>query len=136
MAGPPNAIELFHGYTYSAHPLACAAGLAALQLYRDEGLFERALRMAPVLEQAVHSLKGTRHVIDVRNYGLVAGIELESRKDAPGARAFELFLKCFEKGLLVRTAGDIIALSPALIVEEKQIQEIVETLRAVVSTLD
>jgi beta-alanine--pyruvate transaminase len=136
MAGPPNAIELFHGYTYSAHPLACAAGLAALQLYRDEGLFERALRMAPVLEQAVHSLKGTRHVIDVRNYGLVAGIELESRKDAPGARAFELFLKCFEKGLLVRTAGDIIALSPALIVEEKEIQQIVETLRGVVATLD
>jgi beta-alanine--pyruvate transaminase len=136
MAGPPNAIELFHGYTYSAHPLACAAGIAALQLYRDEGLFERAQRMAPVLEQAAHSLKGTRHVIDVRNYGLVAGIELESRPNAPGARAYELFVKCFEKGLLVRTAGDIIALSPALIVEEKEIQQIVETLRTVVSALD
>ena len=136
MAGPPNAIELFHGYTYSAHPLACAAGIAALQLYRDEGLFERALRMAPVLEQAAHSLKGTRHVIDVRNYGLVAGIELESRPNAPGARAYELFVKCFEKGVLVRTAGDVIALSPALIVEEKEIQQIVETLRAVVATLD
>jgi beta-alanine--pyruvate transaminase len=136
MAGPPNAIELFHGYTYSAHPLACAAGIAALQLYRDEGLFERALRMAPVLEQAAHSLKGARHVIDVRNYGLVAGIELESRPNAPGARAYELFVKCFEKGVLVRTAGDIIALSPALIVDEKEIQQIVETLRAVVSTLD
>src|SRR5450759_511331 len=136
MAGPPNAIELFHGYTYSAHPLACAAGIAALQLYRDEGLFERALRMAPVLEQAAHSLKGARHVIDVRNYGLVAGIELESRPNAPGARAYELFVKCFEKGVLVRTAGDTIALSPALIIEEKEIQQIVETLRAVVSTLD
>ena len=136
MAGPPNAIELFHGYTYSAHPLACAAGIAALQLYRDEGLFERAQRMAPVLEQAAHSLKGTRHVIDVRNYGLVAGIELESRPNAPGARAYELFVKCFEKGVLVRTAGDVIALSPALIVEEKEIQQIVETLRAVVATLD
>jgi beta-alanine--pyruvate transaminase len=136
MAGPPNAIELFHGYTYSAHPLACAAGVAALQLYRDEGLFERARSMAPVMEQTAHSLKGARHVIDVRNYGLVAGIELEPRPNAPGARAFEAFIKCFEKGVLVRTAGDIIALSPSLIVEEKEIEQIVDTIRSVVSALD
>jgi beta-alanine--pyruvate transaminase len=129
MVGPPGAIELFHGYTYSAHPLACAAGLATLQLYKDEDLFNRAAKMAPVLEKAVHSLKGTRHVIDLRSGGLVGAVELESRAGAPGARAFEAFLKCWEKGVLVRTAGDNIAIAPPLIVEEQQIEQIVATLR-------
>jgi beta-alanine--pyruvate transaminase len=136
MAGPPGAIELFHGYTYSAHPLACAAGIATLQLYQDEGLFGRAAKMAPVLEDAVHSLKGSRHVIDIRNFGLVAGIELEPRAGAPGARAFDAFLKCYDKGVLVRTTGDIIALAPSLIIEEKHIAEIVGALKAVLATLD
>jgi len=136
MSGPPGAIELFHGYTYSAHPLACAAGIATLQLYQDEGLFERAARLAPAFENAVHSLRGTRHVIDIRNYGLVAGIELEPRPGAPGARAFETFVKAFEKGLLIRTTGDIVALSPSLIVEEAEIAQIVTMLCDVLMTIE
>jgi beta-alanine--pyruvate transaminase len=135
MAGPPAAIELFHGYTYSAHPLACAAGLATLQLYEDEGLFDRAARMAPVFEAKLHSLKGEPHVIDIRNYGLAGAVELASRPEAPNARAFETFVACFDKGVLVRQAGDIIALAPALIVEEAQIDEMVETLRSVLRTI-
>ncbi|HZZ94681.1 MAG TPA: aspartate aminotransferase family protein [Usitatibacter sp.] len=136
MSGPPGAIELFHGYTYSAHPLACAAGVATLQLYDDEDLFARARRMAPKLEDAMHSLRGAPHVIDVRNQGLVAAVELASRPGAVGARGFETYLRCFEQGVLVRQTGDIIALAPALIVEESQIGEIVDTLRRVLGTLD
>jgi beta-alanine--pyruvate transaminase len=135
MSGPPGAIELFHGYTYSAHPLACAAGLAALKLYKDEGLFERAARMAPRLEQAIHSLKGTRHVIDVRNVGLVAGIELAARPGAVGARGFETYLAFWERGVLVRNTGDTIALAPALIVEDAEIDRMVSTLREVLGGL-
>ena len=129
MSGPPGAIELFHGYTYSAHPLACAAGLATLQLYQDEDLFARAARLAPAFEQSIHSLKGAPHVVDIRNIGLVGGIELAPRAGAPGARGFETYLKCFEKGVLVRNTGDIVALAPALIVEQAQIDKIVATVR-------
>jgi beta-alanine--pyruvate transaminase len=136
MSGPPGAIELFHGYTYSAHPLACAAGVATLQLYEDEGLFARAARMAPAFENALHSLKGERHVIDVRNQGLVGGIELASRPNAPGARGFETYLRCFEKGVLVRQTGDIIALAPALIVEQSHIGEMVATIREVLAGVE
>jgi beta-alanine--pyruvate transaminase len=125
MQGPPGAIELFHGYTYSAHPTACAAGLATLAIYERENLLTRAKQMAPAFEQAVHSLRGLPHVIDVRNYGLVAGIELEPLAGSPGARAFGIYLKCFERGLLIRTTGDIVALSPALIIEPKHIDELV-----------
>jgi beta-alanine--pyruvate transaminase len=132
MTGAPGAIELFHGYTYSGHPLACAAGVATLQLYKDEDLFARAARMAPAFENAVHSLKGAKHVVDVRNIGLVAGIELAPREGAPGARGFETYLRCFEKGVLVRNTGDIIALAPALIVEGKHIDQMVSTLREAV----
>jgi beta-alanine--pyruvate transaminase len=124
MQGPPG-IELFHGYTYSAHPIACAAGLASLDIYQREGLLTRARSMAPAFEQAVHGLRGLPHVIDVRNYGLVAGIELEPIAGSPGARAFNVYLKCFERGLLIRTTGDIIALSPALIIEPKHIDELI-----------
>ena len=134
--GGPAGIELFHGYTYSAHPLACAAGIATLQLYEDEGLFERAAKMAPKLGDALHSLKGTRHVIDVRNDGLVGAVELATRAGAPGARGYETYLKCYEKGVLVRQTGDIIAIAPALVVEEAQIDQIVSTLREVLSSLD
>ncbi|MEO7743496.1 MAG: aspartate aminotransferase family protein [Usitatibacter sp.] len=136
MAGPPGAVELFHGYTYSAHPLACAAGIATLQLYKDEDLFARAARMAPYFENALHSLKGTRHVTDIRNIGLVGAVELAPRPSAPNARGFETFLSCFERNVLVRSTGDIIAIAPALIVEEKHIDEIVSTLRDVLGGLE
>jgi beta-alanine--pyruvate transaminase len=127
MQGPENAIELFHGYTYSGHPVACAAGLATLDTYREEGLFERARELAPYWEDAVHSLKGTRHVIDLRNLGLVAGIELEPMAGQPTRRAYEVFLRCYEKGVMIRTTADIIALSPPLIVEKAHIDRIFGT---------
>ena len=119
--GGPEGIELFHGYTYSGHPLAAAAGIATLDIYRDEALFERAGALAQHWEDALHSLRAARHVIDLRNLGLVAGIELAPREGAPGQRGMELFHACFDAGLLVRAAGDTIALSPPLIVTEDQI---------------
>ncbi len=124
MQGPPGAIELFHGYTYSAHPLACAAGLATLGIYEREGLLERARTLAPYWEDAAHSLRGLPAVIDVRNYGLILGVEFEPRDGAPGARAFDVYLRCFERGVLVRSTGDTIALSPPLIIEKSQIDEL------------
>jgi beta-alanine--pyruvate transaminase len=136
MQGPENAIELFHGYTYSAHPVACAAALATLDIYEKEGLLTRAATLAPQWEDAVHSLRGTKHVTDVRNYGLIGAVELESRTGKPGARAFDVFLECFERGVMVRQTGDVIALSPPLIIEEKQITRIVETLTQVIRDTD
>jgi beta-alanine--pyruvate transaminase len=136
MDAPADTIELFHGYTYSGHPVACAAGLATMDIYREEGLFERAAGLAGYWEDAIHSLKGTRNVIDLRNLGLLAGIELEARPGKPTARAFEAFLKSYDKNLLIRTTGDIIALSPPLIVEKKHIDQIVDTLREVLATVD
>jgi beta-alanine--pyruvate transaminase len=124
MQGPPGAIELFHGYTYSAHPIACAAGLATVSIYENEKLLTRAKQVAPLFEKAVHELRGLPHVIDIRNYGLVAGIELDPIAGSPGARAFPIYLKCFERGLLLRTTGDTIALSPALVIEPKHIEEL------------
>jgi len=124
MHGPPNAIELFHGYTYSAHPIACAAGLAALDIYRREELLTRAKQTGPAFEKALHELRGLPHVIDIRNYGLVGAVELQPIAGTAGARAFSVFLKCFERGLLIRTTGDTIALSPALIIEPKHIEEL------------
>jgi beta-alanine--pyruvate transaminase len=134
--GGPDGIELFHGYTYSGHPLAAAAGIASLDVYRDEGLFERAADLSGYWEQAVHSLNGKRHVIDVRNIGIVAGIELEPRPGAPGKRAMELFHKCFDTGLLIRVTGDIIALSPPLILEKAHIDEMVGRIGELVATID
>jgi beta-alanine--pyruvate transaminase len=128
MQGPDNAIELFHGYTYSAHPIACAAGLATLDIYQREGLLRRAATLAPRLENALHALKGLPNIIDIRNYGLIGAVEFEPRPGKPGSRAYDVFLKCFERGVLVRAAGDVIAMSPPLIVEEKQIDRIVEVL--------
>jgi beta-alanine--pyruvate transaminase len=130
MDGPDNVIELFHGYTYSGHPLACAAGIATLDVYRDEGLFERAASLEGYWQDAIHSLKGTKHVTDLRNIGLVAGIELESRPGAVGARAYDVLVDCFESGLLIRTTADIVALSPPLIVEKPQIDRMVDMLGA------
>ncbi len=127
MNGPPGAIEFFHGYTYSGHPLACAAGIATQQVYQEENLFGRAAGLAPYFEAAIHSLKGVRHVIDCRNLGLMGAIELTPRDGAPTARAFEVFLKCFEQGVVIRTTGDIIALTPSLIVERQEIDRLVTT---------
>jgi beta-alanine--pyruvate transaminase len=128
----PSGIELFHGYTYSGHPLAAAAGLATLELYQTEGLFERAASLAPHWEQALHSLRGLPHVIDIRNLGLVGGIEMEPRAGAPGTRAFDVFVDCFNRGALIRVTGDIIALSPPLIIDERQIDELVDTVRSAI----
>jgi beta-alanine--pyruvate transaminase len=125
----PFGIELFHGYTYSAHPLAVAAGLATLDLYRDERLFERALELEGCFENAMHSLRGEPHVIDIRNLGLVCGIELQPRDGSPGHRALELFHHCFDGGALIRVTGDIIALSPPLIVSRSEIDQLVEHVR-------
>jgi beta-alanine--pyruvate transaminase len=125
MSGPENAIEFAHGYTYSGHPLACAAALATLETYAEEDLLTRAGKMASAFENGVHSLKGLPNVIDVRNLGLVAGIELAPIAGKPGERAFSVFLECFEKGLLIRTTGDTIALSPPLIIENKHIDQLV-----------
>ncbi len=135
MNAPDNSIELFHGYTYSGHPLACAAGLATVDLYREEGLFERAADLAPYWEQGLHSLKGASHVIDIRNIGMVGAIELEPIAGKPTARAFDAFLQAYDKGLLIRTTGDIIALSPPLIVEKTHIDFIVDTVGDVLKTL-
>jgi len=125
-------IELFHGYTYSGHPLACAAALATLDVYRDEGIFLKAASLAPYWEDRAHALRGVPHVIDVRNLGVVAGVELEARPGAVGARGFETFVKCFERGVLVRVTGDTIALSPPLIVERQQVDEMFECLASVI----
>jgi len=125
MTGPENAIELFHGYTYSGHPVACAAGLATLEIYAEEGLLTRGAELAEHWQNALHSLKGAPNVIDIRNLGLVGAIELSSREGAVGARAYDVFTDCFKKGLLIRVTGDVIALSPPLIVEKEQIDTIV-----------
>jgi beta-alanine--pyruvate transaminase len=134
-AAPPGMIELFHGYTYSGHPLATAAAEATLELYEEEQLFRRAQDLAPYFQEAVHSLREMPHVIDIRNMGMVAGIELEPATGKPGARAFQTFLGCYEKGVLIRTTGDIIALSPPLIISKAQIDELVGTLGGVLRAL-
>jgi beta-alanine--pyruvate transaminase len=128
-------IELFHGYTYSGHPLAAAAGLATLEVYRSEALFERAASLESYWADAVHALRGSPNVIDLRNIGLVAGIELEPRPGAAGARGFETFLKCFEMGVMVRSTGDTIALSPPLIIEKPQIDQMFDTVSRALRTV-
>jgi beta-alanine--pyruvate transaminase len=135
MQGPEGAIELFHGYTYSAHPTACAAGIATLEIYEREGLLTRAKTLARYWEDAAHSLKGLPHVIDIRNYGLILGLELASIPGKVGARAFEVYTKCFERGLLIRQTGDILALSPPLIIERPQIDQIFTILSEVLKGL-
>jgi len=130
MQGPEAAIELFHGYTYSGHPIAAAAASATVDLYREEGLFERAAAIAPYFEEALHTLKGLPNVIDIRNLGLIGVIELAARPGAVGARAFDVFTDCYAGGLLVRPAGDTLALSPPLIVEKGHIDQMVDTLGA------
>jgi beta-alanine--pyruvate transaminase len=124
MQGPEGAIELFHGYTYSAHPVACAAGIATQEIYRREGLLQRAREVGKAWEDGVHSLKGLPHVIDLRNLGLIGAVELEPIAGKPGARAYAAFVRAFEKGLLIRVTGDIIALSPPLIIEPGHIDQV------------
>src|SRR5215470_2843218 len=135
MHGPENAIELYHGYTYSGHPLAAAAAVATLDLFKAEDLFQRAASLAPYWEDAAHSLKGLPHIIDVRNIGLIVGIELEPLPGKPTARAFEAFLRAYQKNILIRTTGDTIAMSPPLIIEKKQIDQLFGTLREILKTL-
>ncbi|MBN2740847.1 MAG: aspartate aminotransferase family protein [Rhodobacteraceae bacterium] len=136
MNGPEHMIELFHGYTYSGNPIASAAGLATLETYKQEGLFERAADLAPYWQDALHSLKGTRHVIDIRNEGLIGAVELEPIAGEPTKRAFNAFLKAYDKGILIRTTGDIIAMSPPLIISKEQIDQLIGTLKDVLETLD
>ena len=136
-AAADNAIDFFHGYTYSGHPLAAAAGLAALDVYESEGLFERPAELAAYWEDGMHSLRGMPNVIDIRNIGLVGAIELAPRDGAAGARAFDAFIRAFhDKHLLIRVTGDIIALSPPLIAEKKHIDEIVNKVGEILKTLD
>lgn len=136
MNGPENLIELFHGYTYSGNPIASAAGLATLDTYQEEGLLTRAAELSSYWEDAVHSLKGLPHVIDLRNLGLIGAIELEPIAGSPTKRAFQAFLNAFEAGLLIRTTGDIIALSPPLIISKGEIDELFGKLAAILRKLD
>jgi beta-alanine--pyruvate transaminase len=136
MQGPEHLIEFFHGYTYSANPVACAAALGTLDVYQDEGLLTRAAELAPYWADAVHSLKGLPHVIDTRNLGLIGAVELDPIAGQPTKRAFTAFLNAYEKGLLIRTTGDIIALSPPLIISKPQIDELIGILSDVLKKLD
>ena len=136
MNGPEHVIELFHGYTYSGNPVASAAGLATLDTYAEEGLFERAATLAPKWEAALHSLKGLPHVTDIRNLGLVGAVELETIPGQPGKRGFDAFLKAYDAGILIRVTGDIIALSPPLIVSDAQIDELVGKLAEVLKAVE
>ena len=131
----PEGMEFFHGYTYSGHPMACAAGIATLDVYAEEGLLTRAGELAKYWEDAIWQLKGAKHVLDLRVIGLVGAIELHSREGAAGKRAFEAFTKSFEKGVLIRVTGDTIAVSPPLIVEKAQIDRIVATISEVLATV-
>ena len=136
MAQPNQAaIELAHGYTYSGHPVACAAAIATIDIYQRDGLFERAEELSRHFETAAHALRDAPHVIDVRNMGLVAGIELASRPGQPGARAYETFVRCFENGTLIRVTGDIIALSPPLIISKQQIDDLFAAVRKALETI-
>ena len=129
MNGPEHLIEFFHGYTYSAHPLACAAALGTLDTYAEEGLLTRAAEMQAYFAECLHSLKDAPNVIDIRNIGLVGGVELAPLPGEPAKRAFNVFLDCWDQGLLVRTTGDTVALSPPLVIERGHIDRIIDTLR-------
>jgi beta-alanine--pyruvate transaminase len=133
----PDGVELFHGYTYSGHPVATAAALATLDIYDAEGLLTRGSEIAPYWEDALHSLKGTKNVIDIRNCGMVGAVELAPIAGAPGKRAFTAFVNAFEKpGMLIRATGDTICLSPPLIIKKAEIDQLVDGLRSVLTALD
>jgi beta-alanine--pyruvate transaminase len=128
MQGPESVIEFFHGYTYSGHPVACAAALATQQIYQQENLFQKAIDLEPYWQEALFSLRDLPNVIDIRTVGLVAGVQFAAHADGVGKRGYEVFRECFENGLLVRASGDTIALSPALIVEKAEIDRMMELL--------
>lgn len=128
MQGPESVIEFFHGYTYSGHPVACAAALATQQIYQQENLFQKAIDLEPYWQEALFGLRDLPNVIDIRTVGLVAGVQFAAHADGVGKRGYEVFRECFEKGLLVRASGDTIALSPALIVEKAEIDRMMELL--------
>ena len=134
MTGPEEAIDLFHGYTYSGHPVACAASIATLEVYKEEGLLTRASELAPYWQDAVHSLKGLPHVIDIRNIGLIGAIEFDPIPDEPSQRAHARFVEAFNRGLLVRATGDTIALSPPLIIEKREIDQLFEIFGSVLKS--
>lgn len=136
MHGPDKVVELFHGYTYSGHPVAAAAGLATMQAYHDEDVFARALALEPIFEEAIHAFKGEPHVVDIRNFGLMGGIELAPRDGAPGMRGFDAFLKCFERGLVIRNSGDILQFSPFLDSSVDELGQIFDTVRSVLREVD
>ena len=129
-------IELFHGYTYSGHPVACAAALATLDIYKEEGLFDNAAHIAPVIEEAAHSLKGTKHIIDIRNLGVIAALELEPKKGAVGVRGFETMKKAWDLGLMVRANGDTRAFSPPLIINDSQVDEMFTKVKKALEHVD
>jgi beta-alanine--pyruvate transaminase len=135
-SGPEEAIDFFHGYTYSGHPAACAASIATLEVYKEEGLLTRAADLAPYWEDRLHSLKGLPHVIDIRNIGLIGAIEFEPIPDRPSQRAHARFVEAFNRGLLVRATGDIIALSPPLIIEKAEIDQLFEILSGVLKSVN
>jgi beta-alanine--pyruvate transaminase len=135
-AGGEKAIELFHGYTYSAHPLACAAALATLEAYKEERLFERAAELAPHWEERLHSLRGKPNVVDIRNIGLMGAIDLSPRPGKPGERAYDAMLLGCDKGVMLRITGDTIAMSPPLVVTKEQIDEIVGIVGEVLDELE
>jgi beta-alanine--pyruvate transaminase len=129
MTGPEGAIEFFHGYTYSGHPLAAAAACATLDVYSDEGLYDRARELEGYFEDALHSFKGEPNVIDVRNIGLIGAVELQGIEGQPTARAMQIFRECYDNGVIIRTTGDTLAFSPPLIIEKEQIDTVVETVK-------
>jgi beta-alanine--pyruvate transaminase len=134
--GPDYMVEFPHGYTYSAHPVACAAGIAALDVLVDDGLVARVKEIAPIFEEAVHSLKGSPYVTDIRNYGLAAGISLEHFPNEPLKRPFEVGLKCLEKGFYVRWGADTLQLAPPFIVNQEQIDDLINAVGESLHELD
>jgi beta-alanine--pyruvate transaminase len=135
MNGPDHTIEFFHGYTYSGNPVAAAAAIGTLDTYEEEGLLTRGAELAPYWEERLHALRGLPHIIDIRNLGLIGAIELEPIAGEPTKRAFTAFIEAFEKGLMIRTTGDIIALSPPLIIDKSEIDFIFDTLGGILKTL-
>jgi beta-alanine--pyruvate transaminase len=134
MNGPEWMIDFFHGYTYSGHPMACAAAIGTLDTYEEEGLLTRAAELVPYWEERLHALKDLPYIIDIRNIGLIGAIEFEPDPAQPGKRAFDRFVKAFEAGLLVRQTGDIIALSPPLIITRDEIDQLFDTFAAVLKS--
>ena len=136
MNGPDHAIEFFHGYTYSGHPVAAAAGLAALDIYVEEDVGAKVKQLEPVFESALHALRDAPHVIDIRNFGLMGAIEMKPRPGAPGARGMDAHIKCFEQGLMVRHGMDTLAFSPFLTSTPDSFEQTFDTVRKVLNTID